>query len=158
MNYNYGNPYPNPNPNNYNMYPQNENLNAFSNPVPLCNLCKGSGFYLMNGMNMPCQCSPQALIQPTNYYYNYDEYPQGTIYSEKHHKHHPHHRNIFSKTFHAIKDCITCGGRGFMNASTRSGHQKVCYECIRASGYCPVCENTGYKIHNGRQCKCGLFN
>ena len=136
-----------------NPYPGGQNFNnpIQGNYIPLCNLCKGSGYYINNGMNIPCKCGqPNPDIN-----YNYNEFPIETIHSPV--KHQPHHKNIFSRAWSALTNCASCGGRGFINGWTHSGHQKVCYDCIRASGYCPACENSGYKIHNGKPCKCGLF-
>jgi hypothetical protein len=163
---NYNNPnyiYPNLDTNfnqnfNANLNASNQNFNA----VPICSVCKGTGFYILNGTNVPCQCPPytSSTYQPQNtmnYNMNYEDIrPSRHIEGRNHH--HPHHKNIFSRTFHGIKDCINCAGKGFINAFTNSGHEKVCYECIRNDGFCPVCENTGFKLHNGKPCKCGLLN
>ncbi len=151
---------------NYNPYPNvNTNLNA-----GLCNLCKGAGSYFSNGVNVPCQCTPIGYSSSNFNAYptssNFNAYPNPSIVPPAHiynsTSYHPHHKNIFEKAWDGVKgiftpNCLSCDGRGFQNNYTRSGHPKVCYDCIRASGYCPVCQNTGYKIHNGKMCKCGLY-
>ena len=67
MNYgassNFNLPYPNYSSTNFNANPMS------STSVTLCNLCKGSGYYINNGMNIPCQC---GQFNPNlNYNYNH---------------------------------------------------------------------------------------
>jgi hypothetical protein len=143
----------------YNPYP---NINTNYNPG-ICNLCRGAGSYISNGVNVPCQCQPSVGFSSANFNaytpYGQTNYPQEHIYNDT--NYHPHHKNIFEKAWDGVKgvftSCKKCKGEGFQSNYTKSGHPKVCYECIRASGYCPVCQNTGYKIHNGKRCKCDLY-
>lgn len=61
--------------------------------------------------------------------------------------------NILSRTFNKV-DCSACSGKGYIDSYKHPGHKKICMECVRLSGYCPKCFNTGIKIINGKQCKC----
>ncbi len=138
MNFNY-----NPNPYNSNYNDPYYNPQFESVPHRICTRCSNQGYFIDNyGIKFTCleHIYPQPYVMP----------PQENIYTN----YRP--ENIYTHAYHVFKDCINCGGRGFIDSRN---HQrgKYCYDCIRATGTCPVCNNTGYKLKNGKRCKCGLF-
>jgi hypothetical protein len=107
-----------------------------------CNLCKGTGYYILDGIQNVCQCMNQTkLVQPQNINVLVNEKKPGLI----------------RRTFQALSDCVQCGGRGFINGFRHPNHTKYCYTCIKSNGFCPKCNNTGYKLSSGKICKCGTL-
>jgi hypothetical protein len=59
--------------------------------------------------------------------------------------------------FNPIPNCAECGGTGWKlkKKSKESEKKKPCKLCVKASGFCPKCNNTGEKIGKpGKLCKC----
>ncbi len=142
MNYNYNpNPYSNYNDPNF-MNPQIQTTTT--RPISECSRCSGRNYYLdPYGARLDCH----DHIYPSLNYMP----PQQNVYPVQRQP-----ENIFKRTYHAIKECVTCGGRGFIQ-SWNNPREKYCNDCIRAGGYCPKCNNTGYKLKNGKRCKCGMY-
>lgn len=98
-----------------------------------CNMCLGTGFFEnIKGFQQPCQCgiSPRTIIYT-----------------------HKHHRNLFEKVgnkFKAIFSCSRCHGNGWVYS--KYGNQTYCPTCITVNKYCPKCNNTRYKLKNGKNC------
>jgi hypothetical protein len=103
-----------------------------------CNQCNGTGYFMnMNGFQQPCQCiiAPGTVIYPNR-----------------------HHRNLFQylgDKFQAIFGCGRCSGNGWIYS--KYGNQTYCPSCITANGFCPKCNNTGFKIRNGRSCNHSFY-
>jgi hypothetical protein len=135
MNYNYNNPYPN-------QGYVNPQANMYSNN---CNMCGGMGYYTNpNGAQIYCQ---HANIQQTQ--------PMMNPYVKEEIIVRPKHQNIVSRTFRALENCVKCAGRGFTDGYNGN---EYCIDCIRESGFCPMCENTGYMLNSGSRCRCGMNN
>lgn len=141
MNYNY--PYQNPKIN-YNDPNYIHHSHHHGHASNICSRCSNQGYYLdPYGTRLDC----------TDHIYTTPSYisPQETAYRV-----HTKPENILSRTYHSIKDCVKCGGSGFVN-SWKNPKQKYCIDCVRKNGYCPKCNNTGYKLKNGKPCNCGLY-
>jgi hypothetical protein len=60
------------------------------------------------------------------------------------------------RTFQPITTCNTCTGSGYIKSKRHHGKHKYCYDCTRVGGFCPRCNNTGFKLKSGKACKCGI--
>jgi hypothetical protein len=55
--------------------------------------------------------------------------------------------------FTGLADCTTCQGTGYRKSLL--GKLKPCKSCIKATGNCAICNNSGYKLHKpDRKCSC----
>ncbi len=97
----------------------------------MCMTCNNTGvFRTMNGMIQTCQCQNVSMRQP---------YHQGGLI------------NSIENKFRALANCFHCRGSGY--SLSKHGNQTYCRSCISANRYCPKCNNTGYKLKNGKHCK-----
>jgi hypothetical protein len=55
-------------------------------------------------------------------------------------------------SFKGLPDCEQCRGKAFK--VNKRGKLKPCRNCLKQTGNCGICNNTGYKMHNGKKCKC----
>lgn len=145
MNFNYNSNFNDP------MYAKQMHIHPQPN-YNVCPKCAGAEKYFENGIQYPCLHENTAYTTTTNF-----NTPPEIISAAHIHTGHYKRPNIFNRGWHALKDSFRCGSHKFRESYTKSGRPKYCYECIRVNGYCPICENTGYKKHNGKRCKCGLI-
>jgi hypothetical protein len=136
MNYNSNTQYPNLNEVSYNynsnvntIPPQNINQVTYTNDMK-CQQCLGNGWYILNGVKQPCVCIEKANCV-----------------------HKPKKKNILSRAWDSVVNSVTVGAKEFSNTWNKS---KYCIDCVRTTGYCPKCNNSGYKTTNNKQCKCKL--
>jgi hypothetical protein len=62
---------------------------------------------------------------------------------------------LSKKVFVGIPNCSGCGGSGYLRATAKHGEMIPCMDCVKVSGHCPECNNTGYKIvRHAKKCKC----
>jgi len=62
------------------------------------------------------------------------------------------HTNL---TFKGLHECRHCHGEGYVKG--RKGAMKPCKTCIKASGICPKCNNSGMRMDKpGKKCRCHL--
>ncbi len=146
------------------MNPYNYNQQYYQNPmnqpymrsnmnVATCMTCGNTGYFRdMNGMNRPCtNCQGHnmmgqgGMINPMNQMGSMGQMGKigNTFY-------HPGFLDSYRDKFRALSNCFTCRGSGF--TSSKYGNQTICHNCIRANGYCPKCNNTGFKLKNGKRC------
>lgn len=131
------NPNPNLNPMNNpygNTMGTNMNMNNPMMSGGICNKCNNTGLLRnINGMTSPCSCRSVSMEQ---------QYYQGSG-----------NGNILSRItdkFRAITDCFSCRGSGYQ--LSKHGRQTYCGNCITSNRYCPKCNNSGFKIKNGKPC------
>ena len=61
--------------------------------------------------------------------------------------------------FTPITNCVECSGTGWIvkKKSKETEKKKPCKLCVKKSGFCPKCNNTGEKIGKpGKICKCQI--
>ena len=57
-----------------------------------------------------------------------------------------------SSGWKGVQNCSKCGGSGY---KVKGEKKKSCKLCVKATGYCPDCNNTGIKLNKpGKECKC----
>jgi hypothetical protein len=57
------------------------------------------------------------------------------------------------KKWVGIPGCTKCGGSGYKKKDDKEG--KPCKLCVKATGVCPLCNNTGVRSDKaGKPCKC----
>jgi hypothetical protein len=119
------------NPYNQQYYNPNPYMNKMNMTAPNCMTCNNTGYFRsMNNIMQTCQCQNLPIGQP---YY---------------------HQSILDSIgnkFRAISNCLHCRGSGYM--LSKHGNQTFCGNCISSNRYCPKCNNTGYKLKNGKHCK-----
>lgn len=55
--------------------------------------------------------------------------------------------------FKGVTGCKNCSGNGF-RVNKSSGKLKPCRYCVRITGDCGLCNNTGFKLSSGKKCRC----
>jgi len=54
-----------------------------------------------------------------------------------------------------VPDCKHCHGQGYIKSKLHSDKMKACKDCVKATGNCPRCGNTGYRINKpNKKCNC----
>ena len=54
-----------------------------------------------------------------------------------------------TESYKGVESCNKCKGRGYIT------HHRTCKSCVRKTGNCNVCKNTGMIIDlPGKKCKC----
>jgi hypothetical protein len=57
--------------------------------------------------------------------------------------------------FQGVPGCKHCGGAGYVKSKMASDKMKACKDCVKATGNCPRCGNTGYRLHKPeKKCNC----
>ena len=56
-------------------------------------------------------------------------------------------------TWAGIPGCKECGGDGWRR-SKLTGGKKPCSHCVKVTGNCPLCGNTGRRLDKDKRCKC----
>jgi hypothetical protein len=57
--------------------------------------------------------------------------------------------------FTGVPGCHHCGGAGYVKSKTASDKMKACKDCVKATGNCPRCGNTGYRLAKpNKKCNC----
>jgi len=61
---------------------------------------------------------------------------------------------IKSQVLYGVPGCTHCGGTGQIN-KTKSKGKKACTDCVKTTGNCIVCQNTGFKNGDAsKNCNC----
>jgi hypothetical protein len=55
--------------------------------------------------------------------------------------------------FRGVPGCKRCSGNGYRR-SRKHSHLKACRTCVKATGHCGVCSNTGIRIDDAKKCNC----
>jgi hypothetical protein len=61
-------------------------------------------------------------------------------------------QDISGYSFKGLPDCKHCLGEGIRKSLT--GKLKPCKYCVKATGNCPMCRNTGWRNDNNKKCDC----
>ncbi len=140
------------------MNPYNYNQQYYGNPMnqpyinpSACMTCNGTGFNRnMSGQTLPCSsCQGHQMAYGGPGMMNPNMGYSGQMGMSQPYYHSGFLDSVKDK-FRAITGCHNCRGSGY--ALSRHGRQTVCPNCISANRYCPKCNNTGYKIKNGKMC------
>jgi hypothetical protein len=63
--------------------------------------------------------------------------------------------NTQGKKLTGVPGCTKCGGTGYKAKKEKEGKIKPCKVCVRATGMCLLCNNTGMRVDKaGKKCKC----
>jgi hypothetical protein len=55
--------------------------------------------------------------------------------------------------YRGLPSCTECHGEGYRN-SKLTGKIKPCDHCVKATGNCPLCKNSGFRTDKNKTCKC----